>query len=243
MFHFDLSEMKTWNRNTFRHKTSWNQAELKAAAWKYLLPNYKWCVVVSLILGIITQWLYYLYNPGLLLSMGLIRWIARVPKMSLVAVIFIILGILVFGPLEVGCRQFYLANSEGKKPNAKGLLFIFKSGYYGNVMTVMLVRNALIYLGTLLLVIPGFYLYYRYLLVPYLLAEQPGMKLQDAMDISTHMMEGQKWDAFLLDLSFWPFLLMSMLTYGIAGALFGWPYRHAANCELYRELVLERYFH
>lgn len=243
MFNFDLSEIKTWNRNTFRHKTSWNQTELKNAAWKCLLPNYKWCLLVSLVLGLITQWLYYLYNPGLLLSMGIVRWIARVPKMSLAAVVIIILGIFLFGPLEVGCRQFYMENAEGKKPTAHGLLFIFQSGYYKNVMIIMLIRNALIYLGTLLLIAPGFYLYYRYLLVPYLLAEQPGMKLKDAMDISSRMMEGQKWDAFLLDLSFWPFLIMSMLTWGIAGALIGWPYRHAAGTELYRELVLERYFH
>ena len=89
MFNFDLSEIKTWNRNTFRHKTSWNQTELKNAAWKCLLPNYKWCLLVSLVLGLITQWLYYLYNPGLLLSMGIVRWIARVPKMSLAAVVII----------------------------------------------------------------------------------------------------------------------------------------------------------
>jgi len=237
----NFQELKAWKNETFRHKVRWSSAEMRQMAWKSVMKNYKNCVIVSLALGIACYWMYYLYNPGLILTSGFSGWRKGLSVKNIIALVFLALNIFVLGPLEVGCRRFYVENEWGEKPDFHELTFVFHSGYYWNVVKVMLVRNFVIYLGCLLLVVPGVYFMYRYKLVPYLLAEQPGMKLSDATTISSEMMNGQKWDAFLLDLSFWPYIIGAMLTWGIVGVLVGWPYRHAANAELYLELIDLRY--
>lgn len=47
------------------------------------------------------------------------------------------------------------------------------------------------------------YFQYCYLMVPYILAENPDMKAREALRLSKEMMDGQKWNAFVLGLSFY----------------------------------------
>ena len=99
----------------------------------------------------------------------------------------------------------------------------------------------MITLWSLLLVIPGIIKSYEYRMVPYLLAEYPEMRRKDVFQKSKEMMYGQKWKAFLLDWSlfFWDYL--SILTFGLAGIFFVYPYEHAVNAELYLELKRQEY--
>lgn len=70
-------------------------------------------------------------------------------------------------------------------------------------------------------------------MIPYVLAENPKINRKEAFRISKEMMKGSKWKAFILDLSFLGWDLLSVLTYGLLSILFVNPYNAATNAELY----------
>ena len=72
-------------------------------------------------------------------------------------------------------------------------------------------------------------------MVPYILAENPDMKAREALRLSKEMMDGQKWNAFVLGLSFIGWQLLGTLLYGI-GTFFVQPYVDATFAELYAVL-------
>lgn len=57
--------------------------------------------------------------------------------------------------------------------------------------------------------------------------------MQEAFQISKQMMDGQKWAAFVMDLSFIGWNILSLFTCGILGIFFLKPYREATFAELY----------
>ena len=73
-------------------------------------------------------------------------------------------------------------------------------------------------------------------MVPYLLADCPQMSRKDAFRISKEMMQGQKMDAFILDLSFIGWHLLSAVTCGLAEIFYVSPYVNATNAELFLAL-------
>ena len=70
-------------------------------------------------------------------------------------------------------------------------------------------------------------------MVPYILAENPAMNRKEAFLISKKMMMGQKWNAFVLDLSFLGWRCLEAITFGILGIFYVEPYVQATIAELY----------
>lgn len=153
-----------------------------------------------------------------------------------VLAIAILLRALLFNPLEVGGRKFFLENALTKQDGIGDFLYAFKSGYYGNITVAMFVRDVKIFLWTLLLIVPGIIKAYEYRMVPYILSENPEIGYNEALNRSSEMMNGQKMNAFLLDLSFIGWEILSAITAGIAGIFWVNPYVFATDAELYLEL-------
>lgn len=91
----------------------------------------------------------------------------------------------------------------------------------------------------LLLCIPMMIASYRYYLMPYLMAENPGLKAREAMRLSKQLMRGNKWRAFCLRLSFLGWVILCAFTFGI-GILWLQPYIAAADAAFYREVCSHR---
>ena len=151
----------------------------------------------------------------------------------LIGVIAAALHVLVFNPIEVGCRGFF--NSNTKAPAA---LDEMKVGFhpYGRTVLTMFLRDLFVFLWSLLFVIPGIIKAYSYRMVPYILAENPEIKGKEAIDLSRKMMDGQKWNTFVLDLSFIGWDLLSCLTLGLLGLFYVNPYKYCTGAELYQAL-------
>ena len=60
--------------------------------------------------------------------------------------------------------------------------------------------------------------------------------MQEAFQISKQMMDGQKWAAFVMDLSFIGWSLLSVCTCGLLAIFYVNPYVQATNTELFLEL-------
>lgn len=161
---------------------------------------------------------------------------AFVVVVSIMIIFGILLNIFVVAPLEVGCRRWFVKNRT-VNPNLSELAHAFSNGYL-NTVKVMFLRNLYICGWTLLFIIPGIIKSYEYMMVPYLLAENPNMSSSEAFARSKSMMRGNKWAAFVLSLSFIGWEILAIFTCGILGLLWVNPYRYCTDTELYVELCL-----
>ena len=144
-----------------------------------------------------------------------------------------VLKLLVFNPLEVGCRNFFLQNS--RTPSEIGEI---KAGFssWGRNVLAMFLRGLFLMLWTCLFIIPGIIKSYSYRMVPYILADNPELGAVEAITLSRQMMDGNKGRAFLLDLSFIGWTILTIITLGIVGLFWANPYFYATDAELYRTL-------
>ena len=158
------------------------------------------------------------------------------------SLLMILLGVLVLSPLEIGGYKFFIENAKRKEEQTTLSHFscAFKDRNYMNVVLTLLCRDIFVILWSLLLFIPGIIKSYEYRMVPYILAEHPEMPRKEVFRRSKELMDGEKWNAFKLDWSFFFWDYFSILTFGLAGIFFVYPYEHATNAELYLRLKENR---
>lgn len=177
----------------------------------------------------------YIFRMGLGTSVNLSLDFIKISIPAAFAIIVSLLSmaytILVANPLQVGHARFYIENRE-EPSNFEVLFSMFKSGIYFNVVKVMLLRDIYIALWTLLLIIPGIYKSYQYLMIPYILAEKPTMDSTDAFEMTKLLTQDVKMNLFILQLSFILWYLFGVLTCGIA-LFYAIPYQEATMCEAY----------
>ena len=56
-------------------------------------------------------------------------------------------------------------------------------------------------------------------MIPYILAENPEIERKKAFKLSKQMMKGNKWRSFVIDLSFYPWIIAITLIIAVASAL------------------------
>ena len=166
------------------------------------------------------------YFPGLLTTL------------IILAVVLVILSlavsILLLNPINVGFSYFRVNALRGTG-NVGDLGRGFDAAYKRNVGTLLL-QAVYTFLWTCLLIVPGFIKAYEYCMIPYLLADHPEMTRQEAFATSKAMMKGNKWKAFVLDLSFIPWDILSALTLGIVSVFYVAPYHQLTAAALYEKL-------
>lgn len=148
--------------------------------------------------------------------------------------VVILLDVFICNPIEVGCKRFYVRNlNESAQIGNVGFAF---DNNYKNITKTMFFRDLYTILWTFLFIIPGIVKSYEYQMIPYLLAENPQMSREQAFAESKRMMSGQKWRAFVLDLSFIGWNILSAITFGILGIFYVQPYMDATHAALYEAL-------
>ena len=146
--------------------------------------------------------------------------------------------ILVGNVMTVGGRRFFMENRE-HRTEIGTVFWAFREGRYGNMVAVMFFRELFTVLWTLLFIIPGIVKSLEYMMIPYLLADNPNLDRKRAFELSRAMMDGHKWEAFVLGLSFLGWQILSGLTFGILGLVFVSPYATASFSEYYAALKAE----
>ena len=151
------------------------------------------------------------------------------------AALAILLGAFLINPLSVGASRFFVRNLN-TQAEIRELAYAYDNGYLNTVKT-MFFKELYTFLWSLLLIIPGIVKSYEYRMIPYLLAEQPDLPMKEAFARSKEMMTGQKWRAFVLDLSFIGWGILSALTLGLLGVFYVNPYRNMTYAALYEALA------
>ena len=243
----------------------WTRKELKTKAKEALKRNYWKVVLVSILVILLSGGFSYGFSGGsggsspreeisemqemttspateALSSADLI--IIVIVAIVIFTVVFCIvfaiayaIAAFLYNPVLVGVNRFML-KSVDDKAEVKEIAYAFDHSYM-NVVKTMFFKDLYVFLWTLLFVIPGVYKKYQYRMVPYIMAEHPEMNYKEALELSKNMMDGEKWHAFVLDISFVLWHVLGMITCGILEAFYIAPYQNLTNAELYRTICMQ----
>lgn len=141
---------------------------------------------------------------------------------SMIGLSLNIIGLLVYGSLQVGISRFSLKLARKDSTTQFNDLF---SGF--DVFIKALVMNFIIwicvFIGTILFVIPGIIVGIMFSQANYILAENPEKSVIECIKESSRMMKGHKFNYFVLGLSFIGWLILCIISFGI-GFLWLVPY-------------------
>lgn len=166
------------------------------------------------------------FSPEVYMAMGI-----AVAGMLACAVLF---RVLVTNPFAVGAYKYSL-NAVRETGHLSDLGSGFKIGYKRKVKTMFLM-DLYTALWSVLFIIPGIVKAYEYRMIPYLLADNPEMGKTEAFKTSKSMMNGNKWNAFVLDLSFILWDILGVMTLGLVEVFWVGPYKLLAGAALYDAL-------
>ena len=152
---------------------------------------------------------------------------------SLVPVLGILLTIVIEAGFTLGLAIFFLIIVRGNKAEIGDMFKGFNN--YWKALGALLLVYLFVFLWTLLLIIPGIIAAIRYSQTFYILADNPDIKVTEAINLSKKMMSGVKCKYFLLNLSFIGWSFLALFTLGI-GYLWLLPYIMSSQAIFYDDL-------
>ena len=226
----------------------WSRQELKSNARIMLKANYLKIVIVSVVFALLTSSGYQSargaakgsdadinlsHLTGIQWSLVMAAFAGIVGVVIIAFLVNVLIAVFVWNPLSVGCIKYFIDCRYGNA-ELKDILFVFRNNYV-NVCVNIFLKQLFTFLWCLLLIVPGIVKAYEYMMVPYLLAENPDMSREEVFAMSKRMMDGNKWSLFCLNFSFIGWMILSACTFGI-GDLFLNPYTHMATAHFYLNL-------
>lgn len=149
----------------------------------------------------------------------------------------IVIGPLILeGPLSLGLTMFILQVVREKEGEFETGFKGFKQFVPSFVATLLI--SIFFILWSLLLVIPGIIAALSYSMTFFIIADNPGISGLEAIKKSKEMMKGHKAELFFLQLSFFWWGLLCVITLGIA-AIYVSPYVHATIANFYEKIKSE----
>jgi uncharacterized membrane protein len=137
--------------------------------------------------------------------------------------------------IVVGNNRYFLEQRRYHETGPGELLFPYKNKRLKNISLVMFLRYIFQLLWNLTIV-GGIIKHYEYLLIPYIIAENPQTNWKDAFKISKQLMMGEKWRTFVLDVSLFPWTILSSVTYNLSSLFFSDAYVQCVKAELYMRI-------
>ena len=148
-------------------------------------------------------------------------------------------ALVVTGPMLYAQKYAFLAQArEGRGIDLNDLFRGFRDDF-GGTLLISLLSGLFIFLWSLLLFIPGIVKAYEYRMMPYILADDPTLPTSEVFAQSKAMMKGNKWKAFVLDLSFIGWGIVGSLCLGV-GTLWVMTYMAATEAQYYEYLTSGR---
>lgn len=209
-------------------------SEIKKQSLRALTGNWGEGVLVTFLVFIIIG------IPGLAveiyLSGGFFQWLLQDETPISADLINIFLA-LALSPLSVASYWYFLSLARLEGPQPSDIFKIFSDGnrYFKLILTALL-QGILLFLWTLLLVIPGIIKAIAYSQSFYILKDHPEFTPLEAISESNKRMKGNKGKYFILSLSFIGWGILAILTLGI-GFLWLNPYISTSMANFYNEFI------
>ena len=161
------------------------------------------------------------------LIIGAISLVSVIPVAGTIALL------LITPSLSIGLILVYLDATKNENPKVARMFDGFQ--YFGKAILLMLLVGIFTLLWSLLFYIPGIIKSISYSMSYYILAENPQMTAREALNESKAIMHGHKMEYFVLGLSFIPWILLVMVTFGIA-AIWVMPYMQLTITNFYNSI-------
>lgn len=146
-----------------------------------------------------------------------------------------IVSLLLAGPMQLGLCFFFLNLVKGKETRFELLFEGFKP-----LLTVLLayaIITALTVIGLILLIVPGIVVALGFSMTYYVIAEDPEISFQTALEQSWKLTDGYKMELLELNLRFIPWYLLGLLCF-IVGVFAVVPW-HNTTLTLYYQYLKE----
>lgn len=149
----------------------------------------------------------------------------------------LIVGIVIYGSMMVGYAYYntrFVRFGEKKLEN----LFVGFSNNFTSHFVLGLLHTVFVFLWSLLLIVPGFVMNYAYSACYYIKQACPEMEAMDCLKKSKEIMDGHKWELFVLEFSFIGWIILCIFTLGI-GDLWLYPYMNVTKANYFVNLLRE----
>lgn len=146
-------------------------------------------------------------------------------------IILFLISILFLKVFEINKNRYFL---EQRKYNTKidKILFSYKIDKTIHLSYILFIKNLKEFLWTFTII--GLPIkHYEYSMIPYLLAENPNIKMKDAFTLSKELTNGEKWNLFKLDLSLLGWSILNAFTYNLSGIFYSNVYTECIYAETY----------
>jgi len=164
---------------------------------------------------------------------GSVVYMAVLIASGMVPILGSFASIVIAGPMILGLTIFFLNVSRNQESKIEQLFKGFDN--FVLALKTYLWMGLFVFLWFLLFIIPGIIATYSYAMTFYILADDNSIKARDAIGMSKKMMAGNKMKLFLLNLRFFGWVLLCLLTFGI-GFLWLFPYINVSQAKFYDDL-------
>ena len=141
-------------------------------------------------------------------------------------------ALIVIGPLEYGQAYIFLKQARDRQPVQLGDMFRGFQDDFAGTFLIGFLSQLFVALWSLLFLIPGIVKSYAYSMAYYVKLDHPDYGWKACIDESRRLMDGHKWEKFVLDLSFLGWILVGALCLGV-GTLWVTPYMAATEAQFY----------
>ncbi len=156
-----------------------------------------------------------------------------------VIVVTSVLGYFIFNSFRCGGIRYFLKSRKNQPAEIKEVFENLRDKTNVNIAKVTFFRDLSVALWSLLFIIPGIIKSYEYWAIDYILAVRPDIDKDEAKRLSKTLMDGNKADLFVLSLSFYGWLLLSIFTMGLLNIFYVNPYMQATFVEFFSDIRLQ----
>jgi uncharacterized membrane protein len=189
------------------YKNGWRQL------WKYFLVLFL-IGIIGFIIGIPTV---------------MYEWAQGAAAAGILGLLAFIYGILIYGPVQYGWAFAYLRAARGDKPEITDIFEAFKN--YWNAVLASLLVGVIIFIGFVLLIVPGIIFACKLAFTPYLVVDRK-MAVMEAIEESWRMTGGHAWKVFFIGLLSIPICIAGLLCF-IVGIIIAIMWVSLAFASLY----------
>ena len=144
-----------------------------------------------------------------------------------------IVSLLLAGPLQLGLCFFFLNLVKGKETRFELLFEGFKP--LATVLLAYAIITTLTVVGLILLLVPGIVVALGFSMTYYIIAEDPEISFQTALEQSWKLTDGYKMELLELNLRFIPWYLLGLLCF-IVGVFAVVPWHNTTLTLYYQDL-------
>lgn len=191
------------------------RSELKQNAKMQLKDNW-WVAIAVLLVYQLLSWV-----PNFL---GMLS-----QNIFLVGIISLI-TLALTGTLSIGTSKFFMNLAGDSNSQFSDLWYGFNNILKAFVVTLLV--EVIVFLGTVFFVVPGIIFAYMYSQVYYVMADNKDLSIIEVLKESARIMKGHKFELFVLQLSFLGWMILTGITFGIAG-FYVIPYYNATLTNYY----------